>query len=92
MANKKSVTHEFLTIEDIINNIHMGNKNAFAQDFIAWLDIVCNTVQSVKMGIEFVGKQKEFENFKPSELVGCKTMKWVDDGKHNISINVSFKK
>ena len=45
------------------------------------------------MGIEVAGtdEQKAKYNTTPtSELIGCESMKWIDDGKHNISINVTL--
>lgn len=84
---------EFKTIEEIIDYIHMGNKDNFLTDFKAWLEIVLNTTQTVRMSIELGGTPEQKEQYKDipnSELIGCKTMKWIDDGKHNISINVSL--
>lgn len=85
---------EFKTIEEIINTIHLGNKDNFLIDFKAWLEIVLNTTQTVRMSIELGGtpEQKEqYKDSKNSELIGCSSMKWVDDGMHNISINVTVK-
>jgi hypothetical protein len=91
MAKKKVI--ELKTVADIINHIHMGNKENFLVDFRAWLDIVVNTAQTVRMGIEVAGtdEQKAKYNTTPtSELIGCESMRWIDDGKHNISINVTL--
>ena len=90
--NKEQVI-EFSTIEEIINTIHIGNKDAFLTDFKAWLDIVVNTTQTVRMTIELGGTDEQKDQYKDianSELIGCKTMKWIDDGKHNISITVTM--
>ena len=35
-------------------------------------------------------QKEQYNQMANSELVGCKTMKWVDDGKHNISITVTM--
>lgn len=85
---------EFKTIEEIIDTIHIGNKDNFFIDFKAWLDIVLNATQMVKMNIELAGtpEQKEqYKDCKNSELIGCSSMKWVDDGMHNISIHLTVK-
>lgn len=90
--NKEQVI-EFSTIEEIINTIHIGNKDAFLTDFKAWLEIVINATQTVRMSIEIAGTDEQKEQYNQmanSELVGCKTMKWIDDGKHNISITVTM--
>lgn len=92
MSEQKVI--EFATIEEIINAIHLGNKDNFLIDFKGWLDVVINATQTVKVSIELGGtpEQKEkYKDFKNSELIGCTTMKWVDDGMHNISINYSVK-
>ena len=92
MAKKKVI--EFKTIEEIINTVHLGNKDNFLTDFKGWLEIVLNTVQTVRMSIELGGtpEQKEqYKNCTNSELVGCNAMKWIDDGKHNMSITVTLK-
>lgn len=85
-------TFEFKTIEEIINTIHLGNKDNFLIDFKAWLEVVLNTTHTVKLSIEVAGtpEQKEkYKNFKNSELIGCSSMKWIDDGMHNIYISVT---
>ncbi len=92
MAKK---TIEFKTIEEIINTIHMGNKDDFLIDFKSWLEIVLNTTQTVRMSIELGGTPEQKEQYKKvsnSELIGCSSMKWIDDGKHNISITVKPQK
>jgi len=90
----KSNVIEFKTIEDIINTIHLGNKDNFLVDFKAWLEIVLNTVQTVKLSIELGGteeQKKEYSKVSNSSLIGCSSMKWIDDGKHDISIKVTTK-
>ena len=85
---------EFKTIEEIINTIHLGNKDNFLVDFKGWLEIVLNTIQTVRMSVEIGGTPEQKEQYKAiknSELIGCSTMKWVDDGMHNMFINVSMK-
>lgn len=37
-TEQKPKEYNFLTIEDIINNIHIGNKETFLTDFKSWLD------------------------------------------------------
>jgi hypothetical protein len=85
---------EFTTVEEIINTIHLGNKDNFLTDFKTWLEVVINTVQTVKLSIELGGtdEQKEmFKDYTNADLVGCKSMKWVDDGKHNLTVTYSLK-
>jgi hypothetical protein len=92
MAKKKEI--EFLTIKEIIDTIHMGNKDNFLVDFKSWLEIVINTTHSVRMAIDLGGteeQKKEYKSVKNSDLVGCNSMKWIDDGKHNISIKINTK-
>jgi len=94
MPKKKVVYHEFKTIEDIINTVHIGNKDNFLVDFKAWLEIVLNTVQTTKLSIELGGTEEQKEEYSKvsnSSLVGCSSMKWIDDGKHNLSIKVIIK-
>lgn len=92
MSEQKVI--QFSTIEQIINTIHIGNKDNFITDFKGRLDVVINATQMVKINLELGGtaEQKEqYKDCKNSELIGCTTMKWVDDGMHNISIQVSVK-
>ena len=93
MSENKVV--EFKTIEEIINTIHLGNKDNFLVDFKSWLEVVINTTQTVRINIELGGsdaQKKQYKKVKNADLIGCSSMKWVDDGMHNISINLSTNK
>lgn len=91
---KNSKTFEFKTIEEIINTIHLGNKDNFLVDFKAWLEVTLNAAHMVRLSIELSATPEQKEQYKDkknSELLGCNSLKWVDDGKHNISIKVTTK-
>jgi hypothetical protein len=92
MSEEKLI--EFTTIEQIIDAIHLGNKDNFLTDFRGWLEAVINMTQTVRTVVEISAdeEQKELYNNMPnSKLVGCSSMKWIDDGKHNFSISVVLK-
>ncbi len=88
----KSKVLEFKTLEEIINTIHLGNKENFIVDFKAWLDVVVNVAQAFKIAQKLAGKPTDFDVKKISEIIGCTSMKWIDDGKHNMSIKFYEKK
>jgi hypothetical protein len=79
MSDKKlkSNEHSIITLQDMINCTHKDNLDAFIVDLRKVIEIS----HSLR---DIIGGNDNFKNVSEGFI-------WIDDGKHNMKVNVGFK-
>lgn len=79
--NMEDNKYEINTLQDILECTNLDNLDNFIKDFSVFLKAYHNT----KNLISFLGKEKVDELMKSTKLV------WIDDGKHDYTLELQEK-